>query len=109
MKPDGSFEAQDYDLVKKIVQSISTRDIEEEISTFKELIMKYHPDGMRVLEDIQKVKSSPENPTYQYRLPRAIIEFQVILGRKYLDKRVQSAVFMKVMDVLYLKTFSNND
>jgi len=69
-----------------------------DLSIFKELIKKHHPNGMLLLEDIKKINSDEDNPLYQFRFPFAIIEFKLMLKVKYNNNTMELpflCVFLK--------------
>jgi hypothetical protein len=42
---------------------------------------------MNLLDDVQKIDSIEDNPSYRYRLPAAIVTFKQILKEKYNNEK----------------------
>ncbi len=94
-------ETEDYLKVKEMYMSLSLEEVKEDLSTLIELIKKHHPNGAPIIEEILPDYSEKDNPRYYYKLSTAIIEFMKLLNIKYKDKKIQTAVFMKVISEIY--------
>lgn len=83
--------------IRKLMQSLTFDDIADDYSIFTELVLKHHPGGMSLIEDLKMVKTDDNDSTYSFSFPTAIIEFRKFLGEKYNDHKKEMAISMLVL------------
>lgn len=86
--------------IKKMVRCLTLEEIAEDFIIFGELVEKHHPKGMNLIEDFKKANSDKDNPIYKVKLPTAVVEFHKILHTKYSDRKMVTAIFMRVLEEL---------
>lgn len=85
--------AEDFIQIKRMIGNLKSSDIASDLTALMELIHKHHPNGTPLLEDIKKQSDG----CFQYKLPDALAEFQQLLSKKYNDRKMESAIFMRVL------------
>lgn len=95
--------------IKKMVRCLTFDEIAEDFTIFTELIKNYHPNGMSLIEGFKKTNSDKDNLTYKVKLPTAIIEFHKILHMKYNDRKMITAVFMRIIEELTSRNLLRNE
>jgi len=103
MKANGEMGAEDYAQIKKLCLTLTFEDIKEDLIKLVELIKKNHPNGVSFLEDVKTDYSDKDNPKFKYKFPEAISLFQEHLNGKYANKVMRSAVFVKVINEVFMK------
>ena len=95
--------------IKKMVRCLTLEEIADDFIIFSELVKKHHPNGMSLIEDFKKTNSDKDNPIYKVKLPIAVIEFHKILQTKYNDRKMCTAIFMRILGELASPNLPQNE
>jgi hypothetical protein len=90
-----------FEKAKKLCQSLTFEDIQDDYEFFQQLILKHHPDGkFSVIQDVQPTSTRGE---LQIRPSLTVLEFMHYLFSKYKDPIRVRAVSSKIYNDFILK------